>query len=95
LLVGLLGKPARPVEKLEAEARHLRAVEQRGESGVTPFIAIGGLILSLLPISSSCSGWHSRRITSLDDSRGARGLPAVVAGRVIGKRLGPAFRNYP
>jgi hypothetical protein len=50
LLVGLLGKPARPVEKLEAEARHLRAVEQRGESGVTPFIAIGGLILSLVDL---------------------------------------------
>ena len=46
----LLGKPARPIEKLEAEARHLHEVEQRGESGVTPFIAIGGLILFLLPI---------------------------------------------
>jgi len=46
----LLGKPAKPIEKLEAEARHLHAVEQRGESGATPFIAIGGLILFLLPI---------------------------------------------
>jgi hypothetical protein len=48
--VGLLGKPARPAEKLEAEARHLHDVEQRGESGVTPFIAIGGPVLFLLPI---------------------------------------------
>jgi hypothetical protein len=46
----LLRKPARPVEKLEDEARHLHEVEQRGESGATPFIAIGGLILFLLPI---------------------------------------------
>jgi hypothetical protein len=46
----LLRKPTRPIEKLEAEARHLHDVEQRGESGVTPFIAIGGLILFLVPI---------------------------------------------
>jgi hypothetical protein len=43
----LLGKP---VEKLESEVSHLHDVEQRGESGETPFIAIGGLILFLLPI---------------------------------------------
>jgi hypothetical protein len=46
----LLGKAAHPVEELESEARHLHEVEQRGEAGATPFIALGGLILFLLPI---------------------------------------------
>jgi hypothetical protein len=41
---------ARPVEKLEAEVHHLHEIEQSGESGATPFIAFGGLILFLLPI---------------------------------------------
>ena len=45
-----LRRGARPVEKLEAEAEHLHDIEQRCESGATPFIAIGGLILFLLPI---------------------------------------------
>jgi hypothetical protein len=40
----------RPVRAIEAEAEHLREVEQEGESGETPFIAIAGLILFLLPI---------------------------------------------
>ena len=39
-----------PVRKIEAEAEHLREVEQAGESGEAPFIAILGLILFLLPI---------------------------------------------
>jgi hypothetical protein len=39
-----------PVRKIEAEAEHLREVEQTGESGETPFIAILGLILFLFPI---------------------------------------------
>jgi hypothetical protein len=39
-----------PVKKLEAEAEHLHEVEQAGESEVTPFIAIAGLILFLFPI---------------------------------------------
>jgi hypothetical protein len=46
----LLRQAQRPAEKLEAEARHLHDVEQRGEAGATPFIALGGLILFLLPI---------------------------------------------
>ena len=46
----LLRQAERPAEALEAEARHLHEVEQRGEAGSTPFIAIGGLILFLLPI---------------------------------------------
>jgi hypothetical protein len=33
------------VEKLEAEADHLHKVEHAGESDLTPFIAIAGLIL--------------------------------------------------
>lgn len=45
-----LRRGERPVEKLESEAHHLHEIEQRGESGATPFIAIGGLILFLLPI---------------------------------------------
>jgi hypothetical protein len=40
----------RPIERLEAEAKHLHEIEHRGEAGATPFIAIGGLILFLLPI---------------------------------------------
>jgi hypothetical protein len=39
-----------PVRGVEAEAEHLRTVEQEGESGETPFIAILGIILFLLPI---------------------------------------------
>jgi len=39
-----------PVQAVEAEAKHLREIEQKGESGETPFIAILGLILFLLPI---------------------------------------------
>jgi hypothetical protein len=46
----LLRQAERPIEELEREARHLHEVEQRGEAGATPFIAIGGLILFLLPI---------------------------------------------
>jgi hypothetical protein len=45
-----LRRAAKPVEKVEAEAAHLHEIEERGEAGVTPFIAIGGLILFLLPI---------------------------------------------
>jgi hypothetical protein len=45
-----LRRAERPVERLEAETHHLHEIEQRGESGATPFIAIGGLILFLLPI---------------------------------------------
>ena len=40
----------RPIQKLEQEAHHLHEVEQLGESGETPFIAIAGVILFLLPI---------------------------------------------
>jgi hypothetical protein len=39
-----------PVQKIEAEAEHLREVEQAGESGETPFIAILGIILFLIPL---------------------------------------------
>jgi hypothetical protein len=41
---------AHPVRKTEAEAHHLHEVEQEGESGETPFIAILGIVLFLLPI---------------------------------------------
>jgi hypothetical protein len=36
--------------RIEAEAEHLREVEQSGESGETPFVAILGIILFLIPI---------------------------------------------
>jgi Xaa-Pro aminopeptidase len=39
-----------PVREIEAEAEHLHKVEEAGESGVTPFIAIAGIVLFLLPI---------------------------------------------
>jgi Xaa-Pro aminopeptidase len=39
-----------PVREIEAEAAHLHEVEEAGESGVTPFIAIAGIVLFLLPI---------------------------------------------
>jgi nitrogen fixation/metabolism regulation signal transduction histidine kinase len=39
-----------PVREVEAEAEHLREVERVGESGETPFIAILGIVLFLIPI---------------------------------------------
>jgi len=39
----------RPIRSAEAEAHHLHAVEQKGEAGETPYIAILGLFLFLLP----------------------------------------------
>jgi hypothetical protein len=40
----------RPVQGIEAEAEHLIDVEREGESEATPFIAIVGIILFLIPI---------------------------------------------
>lgn len=40
----------RPIERLDAEAKHLHEIEHRGEAGATPFIALAGLILFLLPV---------------------------------------------
>ena len=40
----------RPVRRVEGEAHHLHQVEQAGESGETPFIAILGLVLFLVPV---------------------------------------------
>jgi hypothetical protein len=40
----------RPIRKVEAEAQHLHEVERAGDLGETPFIAILGVILFLLPI---------------------------------------------
>lgn len=39
-----------PVRAIEAEAVHLHEIEQAGESGETPFIAILGIVLFLVPI---------------------------------------------
>jgi hypothetical protein len=41
---------AHPVREIEAEAEHLHEIEQEGESPATPFIAILGVFLFLLPI---------------------------------------------
>jgi hypothetical protein len=40
----------RPVRRIEAEAEHLYEVERIGDSPETPFIAILGVVLFLLPI---------------------------------------------
>lgn len=40
----------RRVSTVEAEAHHLRDVEQSGASGETPYIAILGLVLFLAPV---------------------------------------------
>lgn len=39
-----------PVKSIEAEAHHLHEIEQAGESGETPFIALLGIVLFVLPI---------------------------------------------
>jgi hypothetical protein len=39
-----------PVRKVEAEAQHLLRIEEEGESGETPFIAMLGVALFLTPI---------------------------------------------
>lgn len=39
-----------PVRKIEAEAEHLREVEQAGESGETPYIVMLGLLFFLAPL---------------------------------------------
>ncbi len=36
-----------PVRGAEHEAQHLHEIEQQGESGATPLIAIGGLVIFL------------------------------------------------
>ena len=41
---------AKPFRKVEAEAHHLREVEETGESGETPYIAILGVFLFVFPI---------------------------------------------
>jgi hypothetical protein len=40
-----------PLGAAEAEAHHLHEVEQSGESGETPYVAVLGLLIFLLPIA--------------------------------------------
>jgi hypothetical protein len=40
----------RPIRSAEAEARHLHAVEREGEAGETPYVAVLGIFLFLLPV---------------------------------------------
>jgi hypothetical protein len=44
------GRLRRPIRRVEAGVHELREVEERGESGETPFIAILGLVFFLVPI---------------------------------------------
>jgi hypothetical protein len=46
----------RPIRKVEEEAHHLHEVEQVGASGETPFIAMLGLALFLLPLAAVLTG---------------------------------------
>jgi len=46
----LFGAFRHPAHAIEAEAAHLRQIEQTGESGETPFIAILGLLFFLVPL---------------------------------------------
>jgi hypothetical protein len=46
----LYGAAVRPAHALEAEASHLHHVERSGESGETPFIAVLGLVMFLVPV---------------------------------------------
>jgi hypothetical protein len=39
-----------PVREIEAEVEHLHELEQEGASEATPFVAILGIVLFLLPI---------------------------------------------
>ena len=41
---------AKPFRKAEAEAHHLHEIEETGESGETPYIAILGVFLFIFPI---------------------------------------------
>jgi hypothetical protein len=41
-----------PVRTIEDEAHHLHEIEQSGEAGQTPFIALLGVFLFLLPIAA-------------------------------------------
>jgi hypothetical protein len=41
-----------PVETIEDEAHHLHEIEQTGEAGASPFIALLGVFLFLLPIAT-------------------------------------------
>jgi hypothetical protein len=45
-----LTRVRRPVRAIESEVEHLREVEREGKSAETPFVAILGIVLFLLPI---------------------------------------------
>ena len=46
----VLRRSPHPIQSLEHEVEHLHEIEQRGEAGETPYIAIAGVFLFLLPI---------------------------------------------
>jgi len=45
-----------PIRAVEEEVEHLREIEEEGESAETPAIAIGGILLFLLPIALLFTG---------------------------------------
>jgi hypothetical protein len=45
-----LARVRHPLRSIGAEAEHLRQIEREGESAETPFVAILGIILFLIPI---------------------------------------------
>ena len=47
---------AHPIRKVEHEVEHLHEIEMRGEAGETPFIAIAGVVLFLIPILCFIAG---------------------------------------
>jgi hypothetical protein len=52
----LFAAALRPAHSIEAEAQHLHDVERTGASGETPYIAVLGLFLFLVPIFATMLG---------------------------------------
>jgi hypothetical protein len=52
----LFAAALRPAHSVEAEAQHLHDVERTGASGETPYIAMLGLLLFLVPIFAAMLG---------------------------------------
>jgi hypothetical protein len=48
--------PRHPIRSPKDEVDHLREVEEEGESGATPAIAFGGLLLVLIPVALVLAG---------------------------------------
>ena len=75
-----------PVKRLEEEAEHLHKVEQAGESEVTPFIAIAGLILLPTPHRRAGPWALARRVLprALNGMAAAEAASYADKGRAVG-----------